>query len=170
MSPADGNPLDAIWADRPAPPVARATPHPLEFAGEASESKRSRIAGDLKRRHAAAAVLTLPDSVCWLLNIRGSDVPHTPFVLAFAILNADGTTDLFMNSRKSSPELLKHLGSAVRLHEPGEFTAALDGLTGKSVIADPLWAASAIFRRLEQAGANRDSRLRSVPAAKSLQK
>jgi Xaa-Pro aminopeptidase len=153
LVPCDTNPLDAVWLDRPAPSQQRAIPHPLEFAGETSESKRSRIASDLKQRHADAAVLTLPDSICWLLNIRGSDVPHTPFVLAFAILLTDGSTDLFMNSRKASHELLTHLGGDVRVHEPGEFDAALDALSGKTVIADPMWAASAIFRRLEQAGA-----------------
>jgi len=150
----DTNPVDAIWTDRPPPPASRAAPHPLEFAGETSQSKRQRIAEDLKKRHADAAVFTLPDSICWLLNIRGSDVPHTPFVLAYAILYTDGTADLFMNGRKSSPDLLNHLGSEVHLRETAEFAAALHALKGKSVIADPVWAASAIFRRLEQAGAN----------------
>src|SRR5205823_5481864 len=113
----DTNPLDTVWADRPFPPLHRAVPHPLQYAGESSESKRARVADDLKKRHADAAVLTLPDSMCWLLNIRGTDVPHTPFVLAFGIQYVDGSVDLFMSSRKSSPELLKHLGSEVRVRD-----------------------------------------------------
>jgi Xaa-Pro aminopeptidase len=149
----DGNPVDAIWTDRPPPPASRATPHALKFAGESSTSKRVRISDDLKKRPADAAVLTLPDSICWLLNIRGTDVPHTPFVLAYAILAADGTAELFMQTRKATPELLKHLGDEVRLRERAEFVAALDAFEGKTVIVDPVWAASAIFRRLEQAGA-----------------
>ena len=148
----DGNPVDTIWADRPPPPASRATPHPLEFAGETSASKRARIAEELKKRHADTAVLTLPDSICWLLNIRGNDVPHTPFVLAYAILYTGGTADLFMQARKATPDLLKHLGGEVRLRETAEFGAALDALKDKTVIVDPVWAASAIFRRLEQAG------------------
>ena len=74
-------------------------------------------------------------------------------MLAFAILLTDGSTDLFMNGRKVSHELLTHLGGDIRVHEPGEFGGALDALSGKTVIADPMWAASAIFRRLEQTGA-----------------
>lgn len=147
------NPLDAVWADRPEPPLQRAVPHPLKFTGEASDSKRARIAHEMKKHHADAAVLTLPDSICWLLNIRGSDVPHTPFVLAFAILHADGSADLFMNSRKSSPALLKHLGGEVHLKEASEFGPTLDALKDQTVMADPVWAPSAIFRRLQQAGA-----------------
>jgi Xaa-Pro aminopeptidase len=149
----ESNPIDAVWSDQPAPPVERAVPHAMELAGEAAESKRMRIAEDVKKLGADAAVITMPDSICWLLNIRGGDVPHTPFALAFALLNQDGSTDLFMVERKSSAELVKHLGNAVRLRPPGEFVPALDALKGKTVVADPMTAAAAIFDRLKKAGA-----------------
>jgi Xaa-Pro aminopeptidase len=147
------NPLDAVWADQPEPPRARAVPQPLELAGETSQAKRTRLAEDLKKRNADAAILTLPDSVCWLLNIRGADVPHTPFVLAFAILNADASVELFMDAKKSSPELLAHLGNEVHVRAPADFESALDALKGKTASADPIWASAAIFQRLELAGA-----------------
>jgi Xaa-Pro aminopeptidase len=147
------NPIDAVWPDQPAPPLAKAVPHPLNLAGESAESKRMRIAEDVKKLGADACVITLPDSICWLLNIRGGDVPHTPFALSFAILNGDGSTDLFMDSRKSSPELVQHLGNAVRLREPKEFVSALDALKGKTVGVDATMGASAISDRLGGAGA-----------------
>jgi len=153
LVPTDGNPIDAIWKDQPGPPLEKATPHAFNLAGEKAESKRTRIAEDVKRSGADAAVITWPDSICWLLNIRGGDVPHTPFALSFAILNADGSTDLFMDERKSSPELLQHLGNAVRLRDPKEFPPALDALKGKTVLADPSGASVAIFEGLEKAGA-----------------
>src|SRR5262249_30385172 len=135
------------------PPAEKARVHPASLAGESSEAKRTAIADDLKKRHADAAVVTLPDSICWLLNMRGNDVPHTPFVLSFAIAHGDGTVDLFVDARKTSPELLKHFGNGVRLHEPTAFVGALDGLKGKTVIVDPNWASSAIFTRLSDAAA-----------------
>ncbi|HVZ69335.1 MAG TPA: aminopeptidase P family protein [Rhizomicrobium sp.] len=149
----DGNPIDAVWTDQPPPPLAKAVPHDISLAGETAESKRMRIAEDVKKSGADAAVVTLSDSICWLLNMRGGDTPHTPFVLSYAILNGDGSTDLFMDRRKSSPELVKHLGNAVRIREPGEFGAALDELKGKTVLADPNTAPAAIFDRLKSAGA-----------------
>ena len=153
LVPVDGNPIDAVWSDRPAAPTAKAMPHAMNLAGESAESKRTRIAEDVKKLGADAAVVSLADSICWLLNMRGGDTPHTPFVLSYAILNSDGSVDLFMDGRKSSPELVKHFGNAVRVREPGEFTSALDALKGKTVIADPTWTASAVFARLEKAGA-----------------
>ncbi len=147
------NPIDTVWTDQPGPPLAKAVPHAFALAGESAESKRTRIAEDVKRLGADAAVITLPDSICWLLNIRGGDVPHTPFTLAFAILNADGSTDLFLDSRKTSPELVQHLGNAVRMHEPKDFPPALDALKGKSVLVDPTMGAAALLDRLTAAGA-----------------
>jgi Xaa-Pro aminopeptidase len=149
----DTNPIDTVWKDQPAPPLAQAAPHGMPLAGESAESKRTRIAEEIKKQGADAGVITMPDSICWLLNMRGGDVPHTPFALSFAILNVDGSTDLFMDKRKSSPELVKHFGNAVRLREPSELVGALDALKGKTVLADPVTGAAAIFDRLVHAGA-----------------
>ncbi len=74
-------------------------------------------------------MITLADSVCWLHNIRGSDLPHTPFVLGFAILHADGHSGISSwTEQKRSPELITHLGAGVRLRDPSEFEAALKDL------------------------------------------
>ncbi len=149
----DTNPIDAVWHDQPDAPATKAIIQDANLAGESAEAKRTRIAEEVKAQGADAAVITMPDSICWLLNIRGHDVPHTPFALSFAIQNADGSTDLFMDERKSSPELVKHLGNAVRLRAPGQFAPALDALKGKTVVADPGTASAAIFDRLTKAGA-----------------
>ncbi len=153
LVPCDSNPIDAVWSNQPDAPIAKAVPHGLPLAGENAEAKRLRIAEETRKHGGDATVLTMPDSICWLLNIRGADVPHTPFALSFAILHGDGSTDLFMDARKSSPELEKHLGNSVRLRAPSEFASALDDLAGKTVLADPATAASAIFDRLDKAGA-----------------
>lgn len=147
------NPIDGIWRDQPSPPLLPAKPHPLNLAGESSESKRLRLAESLKKEGLEAAVLTLADSVCWLLNIRGHDVPHTPFTLAFAILRQDGSSDLFLEQAKCTPELMAHLGNSVRLHDPSQFPVQLDAMKGQRVLVDPSSAASAIFDRLNSAGA-----------------
>jgi len=153
LVPTDGNPIDAVWQGRPAAPGDKAVPHAFNLAGESAESKRTRIAEEIKKSGADAAIVSLADSICWLLNVRGSDTPHTPFVLSYAILNSDGSVDWFVDPRKSSPELVKHLGNAVRVRAPEEFNAALDALKGKTVVADTNWTAAAAFARLGEAGA-----------------
>ncbi len=149
----ESNPIDEIWADQPAPPTRHAVPHAFNLSGEEAQAKRGWLAADLKKRGVRAAVITLADSVCWLHNIRGSDLPHTPFVLGFAILHDDATSDLFLDAKKRSPELLAHLGDGVRLRPPAEFEAALNDLAGHTVLADPATAANAVFDRLGKQGA-----------------
>jgi len=149
----DSNPIDAVWSDQPAPPHTPAKPHAFNLSGEQSQAKRLRLGEGLKKAGAEAAVITLADSVCWLLNIRGHDVPHTPFTLAFAILHDDGGADLFLDPAKRTPELMAHLGNAVQVHDPAQFTAALDAMKDRSVLVDPSTAASAIFDQLAKAGA-----------------
>ncbi|HEX4535013.1 MAG TPA: aminopeptidase P family N-terminal domain-containing protein, partial [Rhizomicrobium sp.] len=71
LVPTDGNPIDAVWTDRPAAPTAKAMPHAMNVAGESAESKRTRIAEEVKKQGADAAIVSLADSICWLLNMRG---------------------------------------------------------------------------------------------------
>jgi len=100
-------------------------------------------------------VLTMPESIAWLLNIRGGDVPHTPLPSSFAILRRDGSVTLFIDRRKLVPGLQRHLGNAVTVMPPEELGPALDALAaeGARVQVDPATAASWIFDRLAAAGA-----------------
>ncbi len=144
------NPIDAVWADRPQPSTARLEVHAEELAGESSVVKRGRIAGWLRGQGADTAVVTALDSIAWLLNIRGRDVDHTPVSLAFALLHADGSADLFVDAAKLSAEVRAHLGSDVRVVERSAFPAALEALTG-TVVADPTSAVAAVFAHLGRA-------------------
>src|SRR5262249_44431966 len=148
------NPLDRIWTEQPAPPLAPVLPHPERLAGESSQSKRARLGRALQQEGAAAVVLTMPESIAWLLNIRGGDVPHTPLPLSFAILRQDGSVNLFVDRRKLAPGLDRHLGNAVTIEAPDRFGPALDELarSGQRVQVDPATAAPGSSARRPQAG------------------
>src|SRR5438045_1877181 len=148
------NPVAEAWAGRPPAPLAPVVPHPDRYAGESAEAKRTRLGRGLAEEGAAAAVLTMPESIAWLLNIRGGDVPHTPLPLSFAILRQDGDVTLFIDRRKLAPGLDRHLGNAVTIESPERLGPALDELAvaGERVQVDPATAASWIFDRLQQAG------------------
>jgi Xaa-Pro aminopeptidase len=149
------NPIDAIWASRPPPPLAPVRAHDLAYAGTSAADKRHAIGAALKADGADVVVLNAPDSIAWLLNIRGGDVPRTPFALSFALLDAEGAVDLFIDRRKLLPGLIDHLGNGVAVRAPDELGSALDqlGAQGKRVRVDPAAAPSWIFDRLEQAKA-----------------
>lgn len=164
----DTNPVDAIWPDRPQPSDAKLTVQNDDRAGASSAAKRALIADWLAEHKADAVVLTALDSIAWALNVRGGDVAHTPVALAYAIVDADGTADLFVAPDKIGEDVAQHLGNAVRVRPRTEFSAALGGYSGKSIAADPERAVAAIFDALEAGGATVVAERDPVVLAKAL--
>lgn len=134
LSPCD-NLVDRVWDNQPEPPLNLVRAHPIEFAGETAASKIERLSQTLRDTGQSAAIITLPDSIMWLLNLRGADVAHNPVAHGFAILHASGTVDLFMDSRKLT-DLGDHLGPDVTQFAPSDFAQKLRELDG-SIRIDP---------------------------------
>ena len=147
----EDNPVDAIWPDRPAPPVGAARIHADDLAGESAAQKRARLAADLRAAGHASALMNLPDSISWLLNIRGSDLPRNPVLQSFAVLSDSGQVALFADAGKFDDSLRAHLGNEVSILPPEGLAAALTDLEGP-VRLDPGSAPEAAFRILEAAG------------------
>ena len=126
---ASDNLVDQIWENQPPPPMAPAKIHPIEFAGESHAGKRARLAKAVQDAGCDVAIITLPDSHNWLLNIRGGDIPRNPVAHGFAFLHSDGTVDLFMAGSKLAG-LADHLGPEVRVHMPQALMAAVGALEG----------------------------------------
>lgn len=150
LAPRD-NLVDRIWADRPAPPRGRISAYPSDLAGEPHAAKRARLGQALKAAGHEAAVLTLPDSIAWLLNIRGSDIPRNPVPHAFAILHDNGHLTLFADGAKLDDDVKAHLGKEIVIRPPNAFGPGLRSLTGpvrldKSSV--PLW----VVHQLHDAG------------------
>jgi Xaa-Pro aminopeptidase len=145
------NPLDAAWGrERPATAIARIELHPARLAGATAQDKVSAIQKQIAADDHDAAVLTLPDSICWLFNIRGGDVAHTPIVHAFAIVPVSGKPVLFVEPAKVTADVRKALATFVRLEKPDQLGAQLDALKAarRKVRLDPASASFWLARRL----------------------
>lgn len=149
------NLVDQLWQDRPAAPATSVVIQPLEYAGESSDSKCQRVAAIVANQGADLALITTPEAVCWLLNIRGRDVENTPVVLTFALIASDGTVQLFVTPERCDEKVKQHLGNKVQLLSPKDMqnTLAALGQAKKRVLADagstPIW----FIQTLTDAGA-----------------
>jgi len=112
------NPIDEIWNNQPARPNKPIFALPLAIAGEDSTSKIQKIIAKLKHNNVDAALLSKPESICWLLNIRGGDVDYNPLPLLYAIVNVKGEVSLFVAESKIPPELKANLSSYIKLINP----------------------------------------------------
>jgi len=146
---ASENLVDQIWKDRPAAPQGHITPHPIEFAGLSHGDKRANLAAALRDAGQKAAILTLSDSIAWLLNIRGDDIPHIPVVQGFAILHDTGRVDFFTHPARNR-SIGTHLGPDVRLYPDSAFEEGLAALDGP-VRVDKGSAPVAVSRILDRA-------------------
>ena len=145
------NLIDGIWPDQPAAPMGKGFVHPDDLAGDSSAAKRERLAAQLQAAGQRAAVITLPDSLCWLLNIRGADVPRNPILHGFAILHDDARVTLFVEAAKLDDTVRAHLGPQVTIRPPSAFVPALHTLQGP-VRVDRTTAPLAVSEELEEAG------------------
>jgi Xaa-Pro aminopeptidase len=147
------NPIDAVWPDRPLPSDARLVVQPDALSGQSAAAKRQDVADWLTKEGADAVVLSALDSIAWAFNVRGTDVSRTPVALAYALLKADATAELFVDPEKIDEAVATHLGNAVHVRPRTAFSGALASLAGQRVMVDPERAVAAIFDILGEAGA-----------------
>ncbi|HEY8267694.1 MAG TPA: aminopeptidase P family protein [Xanthobacteraceae bacterium] len=146
------NPLDQVWTDRPAPPLAPVVLHDLKYAGESAEAKLARIRAELEKQKCDAAVLSDLASVAWTFNIRGGDVAHMPVALSWAIVPRKGTPLLFVDSRKLSNQVRDALAKLAELHERDLEDQLTKLAPGKTIRFDQSTAPRRLADVIEKAG------------------
>lgn len=108
----DLNLVDEMWKEsRPKPPNKPIRVHDLKYAGLDVASKLSSLRSDLEGADASAIVISMLDEVAWLINLRGNDVPHSPVMYAYLIVELSGAL-LFVDDSKVTPEVMHHLKNA----------------------------------------------------------
>jgi Xaa-Pro aminopeptidase len=150
----DSNPLDSVWAERPAPPLGAVSIHPLNYAGVSEADKLAQIRGEMERLRVDALVLSDSHAVAWAFNIRGADVSHTPLPLSYALVPKHGRPQIFIDHRKLSNSTRSHLEVSADVQEPDALTATLSDLAGSgaSIALDNATAADALSRLITSSG------------------
>ncbi|MBY0613147.1 MAG: aminopeptidase P family protein [Beijerinckiaceae bacterium] len=152
------NPIDAVWQDRPAPPSGKIVLQPAAFSGETVDEKVHRVQASLAAEGADALIVSDPHNVAWLLNIRGSDVSHTPIALCYALVLARGSTTLFIEAAKV-PDAVRHeLPAQVEIAEPDELAVAVRQISsgGRTVRLDAGTAGAFLRTMVERSGGKAD--------------
>src|SRR6478752_1095840 len=150
----DSNPLDAVWTERPAPPLGPVAIHGGQFSGEIEAEKLKRIRLEMAKLGVDALVLSDSHAVAWTFNIRGADVSHTPLPLSYALVPKDGRPTVFIDHRKLSNSARNHLEQSADVEEPDALTPTLTALAqrGVSIALDNATAADALSRLISASG------------------
>ena len=150
----EDNPIDAIWTDRPQPPLGPVVPHDMRYAGEDVPSKLERVRAEVQKQPGDALLVSDPQAISWLFNIRGSDVAHTPVVLAFATVPREGRPVLFVDLRKLGNGMRQRLEEVADVRPNAAFERDLTafGKDGRSMRLDPSSCPEAIARLVVENG------------------
>ena len=148
----ESNPIDALWTNRPAPPSGAVVVRDAKFAGESAADKLRRVRSELGKLRADALVVSDPQNVAWAFNIRGSDVAHTPLVLAFAVVPKDGLPALYVESSRLDKAAQTALKEVADVRPPDRLIADLAALKDKTVRLDQVSAAEALTRLITASG------------------
>ncbi|MBR0751437.1 aminopeptidase P family protein [Bradyrhizobium jicamae] len=150
----ESNPVDAVWNERPAPPLGPVAIHGPQFSGEIEAEKLKRIRLEINKLGVDALVLSDSHAVAWTFNIRGADVSHTPLPLSYALVPKDGRPLIFIDHRKLSNATRDHLEQSAGVEEPAALTPKLVELAkrGASIALDGTTAADALSRLISGNG------------------
>jgi Xaa-Pro aminopeptidase len=151
----DLNPIDAIWVDRPPPPLGPISAHAMRFAGESVSAK---IARARKAMTGDGLLISDPHNLAWLFNIRGSDVPYTPLPLGYGYLPLEGRPLVFVDGRKLTAASRQGLGRQAEIHEPDVLERFVEdlGRQARRVTFDAATAPAHLTQVLERAGGKAD--------------
>jgi Xaa-Pro aminopeptidase len=150
----EGNPLDAVWHDRPAPPLAPVTLRDPALTGESAPDKIARVQASLAEQKLDALVISDPHSVAWAFNIRGGDVSFTPLPLSWALIPRAGRPTLFVDGRKLSNAARDALATFTEIAEPALLERAVEmaAAGGATLRLDQATAPCLLAARIEAAG------------------
>ena len=132
----DADPMAELWTDRPVIPDNMVSLHPLEYSGESTSSKVSRVRKQLLDCGADGLLVTALDEIAWVLNLRGSDVHCNPVFVSYLLISPENIT-LYINNVKLPDDVKAYLMSEhidVQAYE-----SVVEGLrlyAGKSLLVD----------------------------------
>ncbi|WP_396586934.1 aminopeptidase P family protein [Bermanella sp. R86510] len=147
------HPVDRIWQDRPEENVQQGMLLSMDYTGMSSETKRHLIADKLKQNGQDVALIFAADSVAWLLNVRGRDIPATPVILGYALIYKDASVTWFTNPAKIPAGFDTHVGGNVTVMDETKAKDVLADLAGTKVLADPMTANAWTQLTIERGGA-----------------
>lgn len=148
----ENNLLDMIWEKQPKPPLGKVIPHNTIYSGKSSKAKRALITNSLNQMNINAILISAPENLCWVFNLRGNDVPMTPIAFGYAIVEENGNTNLFINMEKLSNAILIEIKNdkMITLHEPSQLPNIFKKLSDKKILFDEETANIALIQQAEQ--------------------
>jgi Xaa-Pro aminopeptidase len=131
LIPIKKNLIDKIWSNKPKPKSNKFFVLKTRYVGQSYEHKINLICNILKKKKLKNLLITAPENVAWLLNIRGKDSPYSPIPNCNAIINYKKTVTLIVKNNKIGKNFKSHFGKNLKYLNPSNIIEYLDNLDSK---------------------------------------
>ena len=139
------DPMQLLWTDRPAMPLAPAFVYDTKYAGMSFTEKLSAVRQAMEAAGADSLLLSALDEIAWLLNIRGNDVHCNPVVVSYLLIEKD-KVNYFVQPQKVTPELAEYFSAnGISVHPYEEIGDYLNSFNAHSILMNPAKTNYAIY-------------------------
>ena len=139
------DPMQLLWTDRPAMPLAPAFVYDTKYAGMSFTEKLPSVRQAMEAAGADSLLLSALDEIAWLLNIRGNDVHCNPVVVSYLLIEKD-KVNYFVQPQKVTPELTEYFNvNGISVHPYEEIGDYLNNFNAHSILMNPAKTNYAIY-------------------------
>lgn len=139
------DPMQLLWTDRPAMPLAPAFVYDTKYAGMSFTEKLPAVRQAMEAAGADSLLLSALDEIAWLLNIRGNDVHCNPVVVSYLLIEKD-KVNYFVQPQKVTPELAEYFSAnGISVHPYEEIGHYLNSFNAHSILMNPAKTNYAIY-------------------------
>ncbi|MFV0321235.1 MAG: aminopeptidase P family protein [Alphaproteobacteria bacterium] len=112
------NLLNDLWQNRLPDPIGPIWHHRRKYAGVEVTEKIAYYQEKLSQESCDGYIITQPENIAWLLNIRGCDIADTPIPLTFAVVWQNGKVDWYVDKRRLTQKAIDDLADIVDFYAP----------------------------------------------------
>jgi len=131
------NLIDLCWKDRPDKEPSQIFLLENKYHGKSSRLKRTEVGDLLKAAKVDCAVITSLDAICWILNLRGQDIPCLPVFYATAIINQNGDVFCFLDLNKLPKDINSNFECEISFQCESKLDDYLLSISNKIIQIDP---------------------------------
>ena len=111
--------------------------HELKYSGIESSTKKRNILKSIAKKGVDSLLVSQPENVCWILNIRGQDLEHTPILRSHLIIDKNNKIVLFTDNKTIDKKINHWIGDDVEVYKIIEIEAYLKKMKFKKTQYDP---------------------------------
>ena len=137
LEPVNENLIDIVWSKKPKDLVKPFFSLSKKDAGQSAQEKIVKVKNVLLKNKVDYLLVTAPENVAWILNIRGYDAAFSPVPNARLLINNKGEIDLYSQSEKVT-KIKRILSKKIKFHNEDMLERRLNNLWKQNIWLDTL--------------------------------